>query len=394
MLITYEMAQQIVDHIMPIVQQNVNIMNSLGMIVGSGQKNRINTYHQGAKEVIARGEVVEIYPDELERFPGALPGLNWPIILDSQIVGVVGISGNPEEVRNSAKLVKMVTELILERENLLEGFRSSLQLKEQFVHLLLADRWQDNCAQVKSTAQLLRFTLELPRMAIVANIRFLLDAACSQFGTNDLVMARTREILVQRLEVSNLFGEQDLFVFVEDKCIVFKHLPQDTPTAVLEQWSQHFRDLLNSDYRQARIPLGVGSLTDLPEQLQASYNEAMFASRQAASHSAARGCIGDFDILTAYLFSDGPSAAECLAFQKLRGIIEAKLGLKYEMPATINMLLEHNLNVSSTAKALFIHRNTLVFRLEKLQELTGLCPAQFLNHAILCKLLFQKHGNP
>lgn len=389
MLITYEMAQQIVDHIMPIVQQNVNIMNSAGMIVGSGQKNRLNTYHQGAKEVIARGAVVEIYPDDLDRFPGALPGLNWPIILDSQIVGVVGISGNPEEVRSSAKLVKMVAELILERENLLARFRTSLQLKEHFVQLLLADRWQDNCAQVKSTAQLLRLTLEIPRVAIVANIRFLLEAACSQFGTNDLVMARTREIVTQRLEVSKLISEQDLFIFAEDTCIVFKHFPQDTQAAVLEQWSQQFKDLINSDYRQVSIPLGIGSLTDLPEQLRASYNEAKFASRQAASHSSL-GYICDFDILTSYLFADGLSTADCLAFQKLRSIIEAKLGLKYEMSATINMLLQHNLNVSSTAKALFIHRNTLVFRLEKLQELTGLCPAQYLNHAILCKLLFSK----
>lgn len=392
MLITYELAQQIVDHILPIVQQNVNIMNSSGMIMGSGQKNRINTYHQGAKEVIARGEVVEIHPDELDLFPGALPGLNWPIILDEQIVGVVGVSGDPAAVRSTAKLVKMVTELILERESLIEGFRSNLQLKEHFVQLLLSGRWEECSAQIRSTAQLLRFTLELPRAAAVANIRPLLDAACSQYGTHDLVMARTRDILTQSIERSGLIDERDLVIVTEDKCIIFKHFPQTAEPAVLQEWGQQFRALLDREYSNTGFSLGLGSLTNSPEQLYSSYTEALFACRQTDARTAP-GIIYDFDLLTAYLLAAGPQTSACLALRNLRTKIETRLGKKYDLQNTVNTLLAHNLNVSSAAKALFIHRNTLVFRLEKLQELTGLCPAQFLNHAILCKLLFQKHDN-
>lgn len=392
MLITYELAQQIVDHILPIVQQNVNIMNSSGLIMGSGQKNRINTYHQGAKEVIARGEVVEIHPDELDLFPGALPGLNWPIILDKQIVGVVGVSGDPAAVRSTAKLVKMVTELILERESLIEGFRSNLQLKEHFVQLLLSGRWEDCSDQIKSTAQLLRFTLELPRAAAVANIRPLLDTACSQYGTHDLVMARTRDVLTQSIERSGLIDERDLVIVTEDKCIIFKHFPQAAEPAVLQDWGQQFQALLNREYSNTGFSLGLGSLTNSPEQLYTSYTEALFVCRQADVH-AVPGIIYHFDVLTAYLLAAGSQTSACLAFQNLQTKITTRLGKKYDLQNTINTLLEHNLNVSSAAKALFIHRNTLVFRLEKLQELTGLCPAQFLNHAILCKLLFQKPSN-
>ena len=39
---------------------------------------------------------------------------------------------------------------------------------------------------------------------------------------------------------------------------------------------------------------------------------------------------------------------------------------------TINKFFENNLNVSETSRQLFIHRNTLVYRLEKLQKSTGL----------------------
>jgi carbohydrate diacid regulator len=105
MILTGELAQKIVDNIMPIVHQNVNIMNSAGIIIASGQKQRLNSFHKGAKDVIDNGAVVEIYPKTLTvtRFP---PGLNWPIVLGRQTIGVVGVSGHPDAVRtppNSSK---------------------------------------------------------------------------------------------------------------------------------------------------------------------------------------------------------------------------------------------------------------------------------------------------
>ena len=43
-----------------------------------------------------------------------------------------------------------------------------------------------------------------------------------------------------------------------------------------------------------------------------------------------------------------------------------------EMLNTVNQFFENNLNVSATSRELFVHRNTLVYRIEKLQESTGL----------------------
>lgn len=39
---------------------------------------------------------------------------------------------------------------------------------------------------------------------------------------------------------------------------------------------------------------------------------------------------------------------------------------------TINKFFENSLNVSETSRQLFVHRNTLVYRLEKIQKSTGL----------------------
>ncbi|MDF2570990.1 MAG: transcriptional regulator, CdaR [Sporomusa sp.] len=387
MIITEELAQHIVDHIMPLVPHNINIMDSAGLIIGSGHKNRLNTYHQGAMDVIRSGEVVEIFAEDIDRFPGALPGLNWPIVLGNQVVGVVGVSGNPELVRNTAKLVKMVTELILERESLVEGFRASLQLREQYMQLVLADHYQEHAGQIAKLAKMLRFNQSLPRLVAVVPMAAILEDALTQYRACDLVTTRTRENLTQLLEFSSLIDDNDLFVLAEDELIIIKYFPTGTLPTEFCQWGSAIIKLLDCEQRFTGLSLGIGSHTSSPTGLRESYKEAVFAQQRIKPGSSAAS-IYEFDLLISYLVREPGAIHSCLALRSLKESIYHQLDVKYDMRNTITTLLENNLNVSSAAKALFIHRNTMVFRLDKLKELTGLCPGQSLNHAMLCKILF------
>lgn len=65
-----------------------------------------------------------------------------------------------------------------------------------------------------------------------------------------------------------------------------------------------------------------------------------------------------------------------------KGSIES---LDYETLFTIQKFFENNLNVSETSRKLFVHRNTLVYRLEKIRKLTGLDLRRF-DHAIVFKV--------
>ena len=65
-----------------------------------------------------------------------------------------------------------------------------------------------------------------------------------------------------------------------------------------------------------------------------------------------------------------------------RGSIES---LDHETLFTIQKFFENNLNVSETSRKLFVHRNTLVYRLEKIKKLTGLDLREF-DHAIIFKI--------
>ena len=78
-----------------------------------------------------------------------------------------------------------------------------------------------------------------------------------------------------------------------------------------------------------------------------------------------------------------PHSARCSCARcSRRTPIEA---LDQETLYTINKFFENNLNVSETSRKLFVHRNTLVYRLEKIKKLTGLDLREF-DHAIIFKV--------
>ncbi|MBO4406968.1 MAG: helix-turn-helix domain-containing protein, partial [Clostridia bacterium] len=68
--------------------------------------------------------------------------------------------------------------------------------------------------------------------------------------------------------------------------------------------------------------------------------------------------------------------------------------LDQETLLTIQKFFENNLNVSETSRKLFVHRNTLVYRLEKIKKITGLDLREF-DHAIIFKvaLMVKKYLN-
>jgi len=128
--ITHEYAQSIVEKTKNLLGKNINIMNSLGIIVGSKDKSRIDTFHEGAAEVIKTGKEIEITSKQASELEGVKPGVNLPIYLNNRIVGVVGITGDPDEVRPYGQLLKISVEAMLTQLYLSEQLRMEQNANE------------------------------------------------------------------------------------------------------------------------------------------------------------------------------------------------------------------------------------------------------------------------
>ena len=134
-----ELAKDLVDVTSSLIGgRTINIMNTDGVIVASTERDRIGSFHQGARDAVRTGKVVNIRRDELERYPGAKEGCNMPLRLNGSIIGAVGIYGNPEEIQDVAHLLEVYAAKYYQLEALLRPRLSESVLREQLLTSLLS----------------------------------------------------------------------------------------------------------------------------------------------------------------------------------------------------------------------------------------------------------------
>lgn len=391
MIISEELAQRIVDHLMDTVERNVNIMDCNGIIIASGKKERISTFHQGGKRAVDEQTVVEIYPEEITHYVGALAGVMWPIELKKKIVGVVGVTGEPHEVRNTAKLVKTVTELILEREMSLADERSESWIKEQLLTLLFSDKPEAVMDDIVTLAAMLDYTLNLPRVVILAKFTPKQNDSFCDMGLQNLLSARIRENVLHAMNSVTFLTSEDIGLFFKKNLCIIKHIPDMITAKKFSVFTNSLVTVLHSIQPQLQIQVGIGSRALNESQLRQSYCEALFALEYPNTNTIRS--IAEFDVLLDYLFSKRAACYDsCLALQALREKFNTTKG-RYDMEKTLQCLLANNLSVSLSAKQLFLHRNTLKFRLDKLKKTVGLEPCHSFQHAMLCKIILSTQNS-
>ncbi|AOY74558.1 sugar diacid recognition domain-containing protein [Clostridium formicaceticum] len=127
-------AQQLVELINEVTQQNANIFGEGGVIIASTQKERIGNIHDGAKKILA-GEVAEIAITEemAKTMQGAKPGYNIGIDFGDGNLAAIGISGDPEVV----KPIALITSHVIKLEYKREFFMSQLSVMASDINLSL-----------------------------------------------------------------------------------------------------------------------------------------------------------------------------------------------------------------------------------------------------------------
>ena len=130
--------------------------------------------------------------------------------------------------------------------------------------------------------------------------------------------------------------------------------------------------------------IGIGTCVTGIKELAHSFKEAQVALEVGKVFDTEKTIISYENLGIARLIYQLPTTL-CDMFLKevfKRGSIES---LDQETLFTIQKFFENNLNVSETSRKLFVHRNTLVYRLEKIKKLTGLDLREF-DDAIVFKV--------
>ena len=186
--------------------------------------------------------------------------------------------------------------------------------------------------------------------------------------------------------IQNFFPDKskDFVINVNESDIALvKEVRPNVDIKDLEKLARSINDTLLSEFYFNAI-IGIGTCVTGIKELAHSFKEAQVALEVGKVFDTEKTIISYENLGIARLIYQLPTTL-CDMFLKevfKRGSIES---LDQETLFTIQKFFENNLNVSETSRKLFVHRNTLVYRLEKIKKLTGLDLREF-DDAIVFKV--------
>ena len=186
--------------------------------------------------------------------------------------------------------------------------------------------------------------------------------------------------------VRSLFASKtkDFITAVDEKNIILvKEVRQGESYAELDKTANMILDMLNTE-AMTKVRVAYGTVINDIKEVSRSYKEAKMALDVGKIFYASKNVIAYSNLGIGRLIYQLPiTLCEMFLSEVFRkGSIDS---LDQETLFTIQKFFENNLNVSETSRKLFVHRNTLVYRLEKIKKLTGLDLREF-DHAIVFKV--------
>ena len=186
--------------------------------------------------------------------------------------------------------------------------------------------------------------------------------------------------------VQNIFPDKNKDYVIstgETDIVLVKEVKPGTDIKEIEKIAKNIADTLNAEF-YVKVSIGIGTVVDNIKDLARSYKEAQVAFEVGKVFDTEKNIISYENLGIGRLIYQLPTTLCEMFLQEVfkNGSLDS---LDRETLMTIQAFFENNLNVSETSRKLFVHRNTLVYRLEKIRKLTGLDLREF-DHAITFKV--------
>ena len=358
-------AMQIVTDISEIIHQNINLMDENGTIIASTDPERIGHFHEGASKIIAQNLEELVIHDDAE-YEGTRKGINLPIRFDDKVVGVIGMTGKHDEDVKYGQILKKMTEILL-----LENYSKEQKKLDDRIKARFLDEWLFEDVPLYSHSFIERglrlgFDVTIPRRVLVAEIAELKKYSDSTEGQR--MIDQINKI------VRKIMQNQKNGVFTKTASQMICLVPKCSDTQM--------KGIAETIQKQVQETCGLSVLIgiDAPSKvLHHAYQKAKKAL-QACVFSKGE-TVHFYDDINLEIFMDEISQNSKTEFlhRIFRGLDEE------EIASWAHLLLVYfneNGSINRTADQLYIHKNTLQYKLRKLREQTGYDPRNLADAAL------------
>ena len=333
-LVSNQVLQKTIDELRAITRIDLCVMSLEGQKVAS-------TFSEEGFEPEYVREFVKSPADSQ-----VLQGYHFFKIYDDQNVEYVLVtSGGSEDAYMIGKVA------VCEIQNLIIAYKERLD-KNNFIQNLLLDNLL--LVDVYNRAKKLRIDTDVRRVVYMVETKLEKDIS-AQETVKSLFASRPR----------------DFITAVDEKSIIIVKELKDTDTFEdMNQTARMLVDMLNAE-AMSQVRVSYGNPVNEIKSVSRSYKEAKMALEVGKIFYADKNVVPYNNLGIGRLIYQLPIPL-CEMF--MTEVFGENLPDTFdeETLTTINKFFENNLNVSETSRQLYVHRNTLVYRLEKLEKSTGL----------------------
>ena len=356
MRISTQSAQQIVSEISTIVKQHINMMDSQGYIIASTNPMRIGNFHEGARKVIDE-HLEEFYVTHKTETSTTRAGLNLPIIINGETIGVVGITGEYEQVLNYGQIVKKMTEILVRESYAREQERFDKKIKNRYLEEWILGNGLGQGQSFVERGIALHIDITSLRRAMVVRI----DGFQQLAGTGE------GQKLIEKVEhtVQHIICKESNNVYLR---LTTKQVCLITPRSndMMYALAEHLIQSIHNNFN-VELLIGIDNSITGTTDIRNVYVKANKASH--ACHAPVKR-IMLYDQINMELFMD--DIPKRMKEEYLRKIFS---GCGFEEIQQWIFILEAYFtaegSITLAAQRLYIHKNTMQYKLKKLEDLTG-----------------------
>ncbi|GGA87746.1 CdaR family transcriptional regulator [Ornithinibacillus halotolerans] len=360
MKLTKDLGQKIIKETTKLINEHIIIVNENAIIIASTDSSRIGDFHEGALLTIKNNCTTVLTTEHVPKMQGIKPGVNLPITINDNVIGVIGITGNPDEIIPFASLMKKMTELLI---------NESIYIQQKEWHRRAIEAYFFDWVQKKEISE------EFSNRAEILGINLSPPLRCSIIEIKHV--NNNLETIDQIIQLLSL--KMDCIpIRWGDKRILF--LTEDIKYN-LSQLKIEMQSLQNYILTKLSIPLtiGIGTITNT------------YCIKESYENGVNALTIGEKDGINVYedlLLEVCFSAIDKNISKDFISKVFRNLPFEEELFHTLRIYLINNMNVKKTSEELHIHINTLHYRLNRIETITGHNPRNAYSIAIFYIALY------
>jgi carbohydrate diacid regulator len=354
MRISVASAQQIVEEIGDLVRQNINLMDYTGHIVASNDPDRIGNFHPGAYEVVTQN-IQELYitAEREHEDPLVRQGINLPIVVNGEVECVVGITGQYYEVIRYGQIVKKMAEILIRERIALDAQRLDQRIRTRFLEEWILGEGLTEPHELAERGYALGIDIAVPRTCAVVSPRRPEQYADSREG--QVFLEGVEQVVLSQLPAD--------CISLRNTGRLILLLPRRSsrePGKLCEALTQTVKERLG-------VQLACG-LSGAAPDLHTAYLQANRAWRYANHPDR---LVVKFDELRMELVWDDVPREKKAEYLRRTFPDCSPLQMR-EFVQLLEAWFAAEGSLHIVAQSLFIHKNTIQYRLKRIAEITGL----------------------